>query len=375
MKIVTVKDRLSPYNVVDTDDDALNDWNEVDSKSPLIEYDEFGNPIFPKMMKIMGAVTSMKFPEFLYLVFPSLRLFISEVEIVPCISNPADPDSDGDGLLDGKSIYVERVNSSGQIEKLKAAPKDPTPYDYTGPFMLWKIHIQSVKSGKKVSTEYSDDYYKIKEFEEGDDKLTTIKNGLTVFVSFLSWIGSAGCDVRYDYEHIALHSDTTQWQMIGGYNYLYDIIFEIATSMDYRKLPFSYKGTNYVIWAWKGNYLKLGPGAEVGFYYQNEMLQSAPSILEHWIVGDNLPMTVSLYKNYGSGFGAYFNWMPTMEQWWITGFVPESISDFVLDKDVTQIASVDFSKYDGMLEAIASKFPDNSEFIFDKEEHTLWLAW
>ena len=63
-------------------------------------------------------------------------------------------------------------------------------------------------------------------------------------------------------------------QKLGGYNNFYDFVFDSATNIS---KPLKYKFTDrkdykfnmkrkYVIWPWKGDYLNLGAGCEVGFY-------------------------------------------------------------------------------------------------------------
>ena len=41
-------------------------------------------------------------------------------------------------------------------------------------------------------------------------------------------------------------------------------MFDHATSIDKAKFDFTMNGTEYIIWAWKGDYLNLGAGAEIG---------------------------------------------------------------------------------------------------------------
>ena len=221
-------------------------------------------------------------------------------------------------------------------------------------------------------------------------------NLVEVIVSAFSSFGSVALDFRYDDEHIALHSDTTQWQSIGGYNDFYDWVFNIATSMNKLKLDFTLSTNNqdYVVWVWKGNYLNLGAGSEVGFYTQNETLENLEKNfkLEHWMVSDELPMTLSLYKVAGNGliYDTYYHWLPDENQWWITGFVPDVYDqwlsskfgldwgDTVTEDKLLQIASVDFSENPQMLIDLKKNFEGKREaqyLIFDMEENTLWIAW
>ena len=53
------------------------------------------------------------------------------------------------------------------------------------------------------------------------------------------------------------HAKFDCWQQIFGYNDLYDILFDLGTSMESKRFHFSYGGTSYVFWMWKGDYINL----------------------------------------------------------------------------------------------------------------------
>ena len=313
-------------------------------------------------------------------------------------SNPEKEDSDGDGLFDGKAQY-----HNGKA----LAPTDPDPINVTGEFNMWKTHIEEIKSETKTAYGYSNDYYEPVQFE-GEVKWNFIfpyldSNLVEVIVSAFSSFGSVALDFRYDDEHIALHSDTTQWQSIGGYNDFYDWVFNTATSMNKLKLDFTLSTNNqdYVVWAWKGNYLNLGAGSEVGFYTQNETLENLEKNfkLEHWMVSDELPMTLSLYKVAGNGliYDTYYHWLPDENQWWITGFVPDVYDqwlsskfgldwgDTVTEDELLQIASIKLCnmynafkrKYSPDDLNIISRFSNETPYtlIFDDKEEMVWIYW
>lgn len=64
----------------------------------------------------------------------------------------------------------------------------------------------------------------------------------------------------------------------SGYNDFYDTVFHYATSMNKAKFQFSDDdGNDYNLWAWKGDYLNLGAGAEMGIYKRM-------GDTEHWLV-------------------------------------------------------------------------------------------
>ena len=62
------------------------------------------------------------------------------------------------------------------------------------------------------------------------------------------------------------HASVNCWQQYAGYNEYYDIAFDVGTSMLSDSFTFSYRNQGYTIWAWKGDYINLGAGAELGIY-------------------------------------------------------------------------------------------------------------
>ena len=121
------------------------------------------------------------------------------------------------------------------------------------------------------------------------------------------------------------------WQQYFGYNNLYDFVFSCGTKMSRKKLTFSYNKTNYIIWAWKGDYINLGAGAEVGIYYGGKY--------GHWLASKSLTLSMNMSLDYrgkniipfGSG----------KETWWYTGFNPAYRN--VLESDLTATFVLSFS--------------------------------
>ncbi|MDQ7096303.1 DUF4474 domain-containing protein [Desulfosporosinus sp. PR] len=77
-------------------------------------------------------------------------------------------------------------------------------------------------------------------------------------------------------------------------------------------------GKDYIFWAWKGNYLNLGAGAEMGIYTRLAV-NGTPT--DHWIVDPSLalPMTLTLKDNNGN---TIVDFNPNENLWWVTGFNP-----------------------------------------------------
>lgn len=100
-------------------------------------------------------------------------------------------------------------------------------------------------------------------------------------------------------------------QQYAGYNDFYDFMFNLGTQMKTQKFPFRYNGKDYILWAWKGDYLNLGAGAEMGIYYGGE---------PHWLVDTNLTLNMALFVEYNHRMIISFT--PKEKYWWITGFNP-----------------------------------------------------
>ncbi|ORX45935.1 hypothetical protein BCR36DRAFT_585407 [Piromyces finnis] len=136
------------------------------------------------------------------------------------------------------------------------------------------------------------------------------------------------------------HADFDCWQSKFGYNKFFDFIFDLGTSMDYNNNGmFSYNGENYILWAWKGDYINLGAGAELGIYYGGSSKNS------HWKVKKSLamPMTLTLtHKTKGTIVNQWDNW--GKDAWWITAFNPKYRN--VKAGDLTAIFTVKFTNTD-----------------------------
>lgn len=104
-----------------------------------------------------------------------------------------------------------------------------------------------------------------------------------------------------------------------GYNDLYDVVFDFGTEMQRGKFEFSSGGKDYALWAWKGDYLNMGAGCELGIYTKADGILGKAG---HYKVDKSLAMymTANLTlsdKNVGA-FAGY--------HWWATSFNP-SVQD------------------------------------------------
>ncbi len=113
------------------------------------------------------------------------------------------------------------------------------------------------------------------------------------------------------------HTYPNCWQKYFGYNDLYDLAFYLGTEMKRHKLDFSYDGKDWILWAWKGYYLNLGAGAELGIYNR---LCVASHETPHWLAATDDAMKMELRLMYKGK--TIIDYKPAAKQWWITGFNP-----------------------------------------------------
>jgi RHS repeat-associated protein len=117
--------------------------------------------------------------------------------------------------------------------------------------------------------------------------------------------------------HGVWHARQDALQQYGGYNFVYDIIFDYATSMKKAITPFTHDGQDFRFWAWKGDYLNLGAGCELGIYYR---LVVNGYETDHWLAYTSSKLTMTLMLTDKDGHIAFYK--PSDPQWWITAFNP-----------------------------------------------------
>lgn len=149
------------------------------------------------------------------------------------------------------------------------------------------------------------------------------------------------------------------WQQYFGYNDLYDIMFDLATDMEHLKFPF--EGTDekeYILWAWKGDYINLGMGAELGIYTDGND--------GHWNIDKKLamPMTinVTLNKIDDQGVKSINIINRSGFYWWITGFNP-NYKNYPANA-LSATFTVDFSSKPNLLDGLRSRYPNGKAGLF-----------
>lgn len=269
-------------------------------------------------------------------------------------SDPTSQDTEGDGLLDGTAKII-----NGK----KSAPKDPDPLKANGPIGIWQAQFEQEVNGNIPSK--LGDWYDM--------------NWELSFSSIFAGVGSLALNFKFDDKDIAIHSQVETWQKLGGYNAVYDWVFRKATNNNMKKeeFKFNYDEQDYNVWTWRGDYLNLGSGAEIGIY-ENPHNVLFTGVKQWDAVKFTLPMTLNLYNyNEKDNIENVFSWAPDEPQWWITGFNP--IFDEPRVSEMVSLGTVDFDGREGMFDALKKSVtndPIRKDFmIFDEDGHTVWLIW
>ena len=162
------------------------------------------------------------------------------------------------------------------------------------------------------------------------------KASLLIKKADLAKIGGTLLDMDADEKGI-YHARFDCWQQCVGYTKFYDSVFDLFTDMRYNNEGmFKFKNINYILWAWKGDYINLGAGAELGFYYGGEDENSI------WKVDKSLAMPMTLTLIHKINGTIVDNWKNTT--WWITAFNPNFQK--VLANDLTAYYTVKFTNDD-----------------------------
>lgn len=177
-----------------------------------------------------------------------------------------------------------------------------------------------------------------------------------------SFFDKAGFEID---ENGIYHAKQDGWQSnkFVGYNKFYDGAFEFASSMDFKYFNFSDGDEQFRLWFWKGDYLNLGAGSEVGIYYNGG---------PHWYTGTQyaMPMTLSLKDKEGN---TIYDWQPQENNWWCTGFNP--MYQNVRDSDLIVSGSINFTNYPKMYEAFKKLYDGNEMLEFVPNSPIVKFKW
>ena len=112
---------------------------------------------------------------------------------------------------------------------------------------------------------------------------------------------------------------------------------------------------------WKGDYLNLGSGAEVGIYRES-------IIPTHWLTGADYSMPMSLKLTEIDTGKVLFDYTPKEKQWWINGFDPSNQNAYANNLALT--VTIDFSKYPDMYRAFKDAMKLDDRWTFSNMQAT-----
>ncbi len=298
------------------------------------------------------------------------------------------------------SKFIDLSKDNSGIEGIKAAMIE-IEYLANAGITNFKNHDWNELEAQVIAIAYatiSNDesaYWAIQQFLQNVEEHIVDTVDVSEVKTILSVLGAQLLNFKADTMGENVHSQMRTWQAVGGYSNLYDDIFSTFTKGNMRKEKFAFTtndGMEYILWAWRGDYLNLGAGAEVGIYSRPVSMHQDPEALDHYFADYELAMPMSLYLyDYSKTepIKQLVAWEPTEKQWWITGFNPSYFGNVDASKQV-MICSVDFSQYtdrvgnNDMYERLKNTAKIESDFynnaaikycIFDDINKTVWIMW
>ena len=173
------------------------------------------------------------------------------------------------------------------------------------------------------------------------------------------------------------HISQNYWQSwrYVGYNKAYDSVFDRAIKLtgnksDNSRFTFNVGDEEYAIWVWKGDYVNLGAGNELGIYRR---MKVGGISMPHWETAPDKAMPISLSLSYANGGGEILS-VPEQTAWWPNGFNPQVQNNNA--DDFTMRATMNFSSHPDLWDGFNKKWnKPNTGWTFNESNHTAELIW
>ncbi|QSX07311.1 DUF4474 domain-containing protein [Sedimentibacter sp. zth1] len=142
------------------------------------------------------------------------------------------------------------------------------------------------------------------------------------------------------------------------------------------EFPFTSGDREYKFWAWKGDYINLGMGAELGLYSNKSVLMGIINYTtpfeDDWLVDTSLALTMSMELEDKAG-NPIAQYSSQEKQWWITSFNPE-IKDLKASY-LTATYKVSFENKTTLFNDFAKAYDGiDKRWVFDYDNKTATLT-
>lgn len=228
----------------------------------------------------------------------------------------------------------------------------------------WKHTMDKNYDSENIDSSDSSDTHNTYEEPRWNDKVVSYIKGTQRFQWFRQETQEGGLKSFFDVsgfdrdENGVYHAKQDAIvQSRAGYNDFYDDVFNLGCSMNKGKYEFSTSSGEYIVWIWKGDYLNLGAGAEIGIYKGGGPWWGCD-------IEDAMPMTLRVEDKEGN---LIIDWKPTERNWWCTGFNPDPKYQNMQQQNLTVYGSIDFSKHLDMWDAFYEKWNGWSPWILNEK--------
>ena len=311
-------------------------------------------------------------------------------------SNPTMIDSDGDGLYD---------NAARVAKGVRVAPKDPKPLEYNGNIGAWKKHVQSAET-EVIPTEYCKDESGFKNMPDWlvdvgkslsintdsvtDNELTRkilyplLKGGYLICLNWPSDVLNRGLHIKEIDEVVGA------WIL----NFIHDDQYIAYHSQpDTWQMKAGYN-RSYDDWFGVGTDMVTSEAIEFnaddktyalwmwkGDYYN---LHSGAEIGLYQYTGDDEKTGIRLYDAidfrlpmslnlyYTNSLAHLFGWAPTVKQWWITGFNTDKEYEEPKRTPMTSVGTINFGEHPDMYNSLKWTLSDENSQYKDFEKYFIF---
>ncbi|MCQ2472402.1 MAG: DUF4474 domain-containing protein [Clostridia bacterium] len=184
----------------------------------------------------------------------------------------------------------------------------------------------ATKTQKATTANHTEEYDFVSFFDSADELQQFVNNNrdkrlLKWYVDkdgYLTTEGDKGVlGFGYSFTENCFYATGNAWQRNFGYTKLYDKVSELMViSYDTLRIYFNYKGKDWMVQLWKGQYGFVLEGAEVGVYNRPEGVKVG-TFYNCAKDNERLEISLSLYDK-----GRKLFTRKPQQSWWMTGFVP-----------------------------------------------------
>ena len=252
------------------------------------------------------------------------------------------PNLNGPAELVGKVFRLNPTETRNRLYDLRDKAYSEGNDILAGLLFLLGAYFSVISEVRIYTVEHEDfpgEYCVTLDVVYGDGEIETMQPGIIIDAETgrtHGWTDKGMIDLGFDFDvqDLVTYGTVNCWQRALGFTVLYDLLGNSAPvfNMSTRRFKFDYAGKEWMIQIWKGNYLLVSNGGELGVY--NRAPHSIGTYYHAASDEEMMPMTMTLLHN-----GEELFTKGPMLHWWMSAF---KVSRALYQpKDLTLICSIE----------------------------------